>query len=395
MYMYEFRCLLDRFWITRSENKDLYFSVKRALPQFRKFLNEQLGWNLIVNESVVKLEKVPPKAMSWMGISAFQDTLDYCLLCALLLYLSDLDDGEQFLLSSLTEAVERFLAEYCAVDWTRFLHRKSLVRVLRYAQETGLLVVYDGSSDNFGSDQNQEVLYENTGLSRHFTVHYGRDILHCRSIADFEAFSWEGEEAEHGRQRIHRVYQQLTLAPAFYWSEDQRRDYEYIKNQRAWISKYMGEALNGTLEVYKNGAFFVLDENQRFGMVHPRDLALCDAALLLCAQLRTCVNQGVFLREPDDTVLLTPREFQQQVCRCRQQYGNGLSRSLRALSDEALCQELQSYMQDWMLLIEQGDILCLCPAMARWTGAYPADYNGEIGDEVSDEPLEDAQTGVS
>ena len=311
--MYECRHLLDRFWITRRENKDLYFSVKRALPQFQRFINEQLGWNLIVNESVIKLEKVPPKAMPWMGIAAFQDPLDYCLLCALLLYLSDLDDGEQFLLSSLTEAVERFLAEYCAVDWTRFLHRKSLVRVLRYAQETGLLIVYDGSGDQFGSDQNQEVLYENTGLSRHFTVHYGRDILHCQSIADFEAFSWEGEEAKHGRQRIHRVYQQLTLAPAFYWSEDQRGDYEYIKNQRAWISKYMAETLNGTLEVYKNGAFFVLDETQRFGMVHPRDLALCDVALLLCAQLRTCVDQGIFLREPDDTVLLTPREFYQQV----------------------------------------------------------------------------------
>ena len=393
--MNELGCLLDRFWVTRSENKDLYFSIKRAIPQFRKFINEQLGWNLIVNESVVKLEKVPPKAMSWMGISSFQDSLDYCLLCALLLYLSDLDDGEQFLLSSLTEGVERFLEEYRTIDWTRFLHRKSLVRVLRYAQEIGLLVVYDGSSDHFGSDQNQEVLYENTGLSRDFTVHYGRDILHCQSIADFEAFSWEGEEAEYGRQRIHRVYQQLTLAPAFYWSEDQRGDYEYIKNQRAWISKYMGEALNGTLEVYQNGAFFVLDETQRFGMVHPRDLALCDAALLLCAQLRTCVQQGTFLREPDDTVLLTRREFQHQVYQCRRQYGNGLSRSLRALSDEALCQELQSYLQDWMLLGEQGDVLCLYPAAARWTGAYPVDYNGETGEEQADGPMEDAQTGIS
>ena len=63
--MNEFRYLLDRFWVTRSDNKDLYFSVKRALPHYRRLVNEQLGWNLIVNESVIKLEKVPPKAMSW------------------------------------------------------------------------------------------------------------------------------------------------------------------------------------------------------------------------------------------------------------------------------------------------------------------------------------------
>ena len=139
--MDEFQTLLDRFWITRTANKDLYFTVKRALPQYRRFINEQLGWNLIVNEAVIKLEKVPPKAMSWMGIQDFQEKLDYCLLCAMLLFLSDLDDGEQFLLSSLTEALESLLAETEAVDWTRFSHRKSLVRVLQYAQQTGMLLV--------------------------------------------------------------------------------------------------------------------------------------------------------------------------------------------------------------------------------------------------------------
>ena len=64
--MYEFRYLLDRFWVTRADHKGLYFSVKRALPNYRRLVNEQLGWNLIVNESVIKLEKVPPKAMAWM-----------------------------------------------------------------------------------------------------------------------------------------------------------------------------------------------------------------------------------------------------------------------------------------------------------------------------------------
>ena len=222
--MYEFRFLLDRFWVTRAENKDLYFAVKRALPHYRRLVNEQLGWNLIVNEAVVKLEKVPAKAMAWMGIQEFQEKLDYCLLCALLLFLSDLDDGEQFLLSSLTEGLEALLAEVQPVDWTRFPHRKSLVRVLQYAQRTGMLLVYDGASEGFGSDQTQEVLYENTGLSRHFPTHFGRDTLHCASIEDYEAFLWEGEEADRGRQRIQRVYRQLALVPALYWSRPNRSD---------------------------------------------------------------------------------------------------------------------------------------------------------------------------
>ena len=69
--MYEFRYLLDRFWVTRADHKGLYFSVKRALPNYRRLVNEQLGWNLIVNESVIKLEKVPPKAMACCAVCCF------------------------------------------------------------------------------------------------------------------------------------------------------------------------------------------------------------------------------------------------------------------------------------------------------------------------------------
>ena len=43
--MYEFRALLDRFWVTRREDKELYFSLKRTLPDYRRLVNELLGWN--------------------------------------------------------------------------------------------------------------------------------------------------------------------------------------------------------------------------------------------------------------------------------------------------------------------------------------------------------------
>lgn len=388
--MDEFRYLLDRFWITRAENKELYFSVKRALPHYRRLVNEQLGWNLIVNESVIKLEKVPPRAMSWMGIQEFQESLDYCLLCGMLLFLSDLDDGEQFLLSSLTEALEAILAEVQPMDWTRFSHRKSLVRVLRYAQQIGLLIVYDGVSEAFGTDQTQEVLYENTGLSRHFPVHFGRDIMHCNSIGDFESFAWEGEDAERGRQRIQRVYRQLTLAPALYWSQQDRSDYDYVKNQRSWLNRYLGEALGGELHIHKNGAFLVLEEEHRFGAVHPRDSAISDAALLLCARLREQITAGIYPRGEDDTVFLTRREFQHEMIQCHTQYAAGWGRRLRELPLDKLAQELIFYLSNWMFLEQLEEGFLLYPAVGKWIGHYPARYQDRVGEEAGNEPLEDA-----
>lgn len=384
--MYEFRALLDRFWVTRREDRELYFSLKRALPDCRRLVNELLGWNLVINESVVKLEKVPPRAQPWMGIQSFQEPLDYCLLCALLLFLADQDDGAPFLLSSLTQAVETFLREVQPVDWTRFPHRKSLVRVLQYAQEVGLVLVYDGNSALFGNDQNQEVLYENTGLSRHFPVHFGRDIMDCRSIEDFEALSWEGDDTE---QRRRRVYRQLALTPGLYCSDQSQSDYDYIKNQRRTVNGNLDQFLNGELQLYRNGAFFLMSEGERCGMLYPGTRALSDVALLLCAQLRDQVIQGVYPRRADDTVLLTRREFRYEIQRCRDRYGNGWGSQLRACSLEHICQELTAYMAGWMLLEElDGDIL-LYPAVGKLVGRYPATYQNESGEGEDDEPLED------
>ena len=111
------------------------------------------------------------------------------------------------------------------------------------------MLVYDGNSALFGNDQTQEVLYENTGLSRHFPVHFGRDIMDCQSIEDFEAFSWEGAETE---QRRRRVYRQLTLTPGLYCSDQIQSDYDYIKNQRRTVNGNLDQFLNGELHLYKN-----------------------------------------------------------------------------------------------------------------------------------------------
>lgn len=126
---------------------------------------------------------------------------------------------------------------------------------------------------------------------------------------------------------------------ALYWSEQNHSDYDYVKNQRSSLSRYLGEALGGELQIHKNGAFFILNEEHR-GLVHPRDTVISDAALLLCAQLRNQITSGAYPRSGDDTVFLTRREFQYELVQCRTQYGNGWGRRLRELPLEKLGQEL-------------------------------------------------------
>lgn len=385
--MYEFRMLMDRFWIVRSWDSEGYYAVKRALPAYRRLINEFLGWNLVVNEAVIKLEKVPPRSMPWMGIEVFTEKEDYCLLCALLLYLADREDGEQFLLSSMTESVETYLNDTCPVDWSYRPHRLSMVRVLRYALQIGLIVAYEGSSEGFANSSDQEVLYENTGLSRHMSVHFGRDISDCVSVEDFEALAWTGD-SDPRRRRVNRVYRQLALTPALYWAEGDQEDYDYVKNQRQNLDRNLQETLGGELQVHKNGAFLVLENSDKWGRSHPGGSALSDVALLLCGYLRQLVLDGRLERRADDRVSLTAHEFQRFLSQCRSDWGAGWGKQLRACSDEKLCEELIHYLTGWMLLEEREGELLLTPAAVKWVGHYPGDYHGEEMED--DEPMEDA-----
>lgn len=161
--MNEIRTLMEKFWICRDSDKETFYKVKRDIPNFQRFIREQLGWKLIHTEKLLKLEKRPAHAEAFMGINEFTDIRDYCILCVVLMYLEDAEEGRQFLLSELIDYVETQLKNYMPVDWTSFTQRKSLVRVLQYMERLQMLRVYEGKSETFSQEAGQEVLYENTG----------------------------------------------------------------------------------------------------------------------------------------------------------------------------------------------------------------------------------------
>ena len=178
--------LMDSYWIIKDFDKEDYFEIRKNINSYKIFIVEKLGWRLIAVEGLIKIEKIPSHAESFMGIGDFNDIHDYIILCALLMYLEDKDEHSQFLLSELIHYIEAVLSEKVEVDWTSFAQRKSLVRVLQYAEKIHLLKVYEGRSENFAGESNSEVLYENTGVSRYFATSFPVDIREFNTIEDFE-----------------------------------------------------------------------------------------------------------------------------------------------------------------------------------------------------------------
>lgn len=154
--------LLGRRWILKSRDKELYYQMKDEIGAVKKFLTEKMGYQVIVNPYLVKVEKMPAKPERWMGISDFSEPIEYAFFCLILMFLEDKEAEEQFVLSELTEYVQAQYGEE-QIDWTVYRYRRHLIKVMKYCVAAGILNVDDGSEEGFAKDYSGEVLYENTG----------------------------------------------------------------------------------------------------------------------------------------------------------------------------------------------------------------------------------------
>lgn len=374
--MKELEILLERFWIIKEQDKELYYQIKDASPKLKNFLEDKLGYKLIINPYIIKLEKLPGKPESWMGIQDFDDRMEYGFLCLLLMFLEDKGPEEQFVLSQITEFVQGTYPGQEKVDWTLYKHRRHLIKVLRFATEIGLMKVNDGDEQYFANAVDTEVLYENTGLSKYFMRNFTGNLLHYHHWRDIENGEWMDIDKDRGRIRRNRVYRRLVMSPAVYSEGIDDADYLYIKNYRNMLQKDIEEMLESQLHVHKNGAFVILDERKNFCDTFPNNKNISDIVLQMNGLIVEEVKKGSFLKREDDTIHITMARFEAMIEECRKRYMEGWSKEYREMKLEKLYNEVIKYMHDFqMLQVNEGaKEVIIMPLAGKVTGCYPKDF---------------------
>ena len=367
--------LLDRFWVTRRQDKELYYQIRRDLDTVRKFVQDYPGWRLLQNEQVIRIEKIPAHGEPFMGIQSFTNKLDYCLLCALLIFLEDREENESFLLSELTDRIEIQLKPVCPIDWTIFSNRKSLIRVMQWCEMNGLLILHEGNLDALSNSMKEEVLYENTGLSRYLALSYPFDCSSFQTADDYEQMELQDTDMDRGHFRINRVYRKLLLSPAMYWQNNEDADALYLKNQRTSVSKYLHDYTGYRMDIHKNAAFLVKEEEaDRFGKLFPDTSTLSDIILLMCSLLRENVSDF----QEDETVSMPRELFQSLVHDCIKRYSGAWSKEYREINETVLEERILSAMEEWSMLEDHNDIILLQPGAFLFAGNYTESFDSEV-----------------
>lgn len=366
--------LLERRWILKNRDRELYYQMKDELGSVKKFLTEKLGYQVIVNPYLIKVEKMPAKPENWMGILEFNRQIEYVFFCMVLMFLEEKEAEDQFVLSELTEYIEGQYREE-QIDWTVYSYRRHLIRVLKYCVNCGILNIDDGSEENFAKDYSGEVLYENTGVSRYFMKNFTQDIMGYTSPEDFEKEEWIDVNEDRGIVRRQRVYRRLLMTMGMYKEPETEEDFAYIRHYRNLIQGELTELLDCELHVHRTSAFLVLGEECRMGRCFPEENTLSDIVLLTNDLLCEKIQSGEIKTGAEEQIRVPKEYFRKILESCKEQYGKGFIKTYREMTTGEFCGTVTDYMRELGLIEEVREDIRISPAVGKVTGRYPKDFS--------------------
>ena len=371
--------LLESFIILKSKDRDKYYEIKDNIDENMSFIKDKLGYDLIIKEDFIKLEKIPSEPKSFMGIPGFTEIEEYIFFMILLMFLEDKNKEEQFVLSNLTEYISINYTNQ-KVEWTNFKTRKNLINVIKAAINIGIIEKNDGDEESFQKDENMDVLFENTGISRYIVRNFKSDIQNINSYE--ELLESNDLYFDKSSKRRNSVYRNLLLCPIVYNKGVDDSEYDYIKKYRGSINKELEENLNWSMDVHKNGALIVLKNptNVKDTFPNQNKKGESEMTLIINDKLHNMIKNAEFEIKDNDTIIISNERFKNILLNIRKEEGHGFIKKFRECSDEFFIECIKEYMAGFSMIIEEGENTIIMPLVSKVIGKYPKDYKGGTHD---------------
>ena len=379
--MTTFEKLLENYWFIKDQNEEEYNYIKKDLTDdIQNFIKQKLGYKLIINPYLIKLEKIPGIPKEFMGIQEFENKMEYMFLCLILIYLEERSRGEQFILSGLIDYIQNIVVEIdlndIKIDFTVYSHRKSMVKVLRFIKEIGFIKLYDGDENKFAENIENDVLYEVTGVSKYFMRNFSSNITECDSYADIYEQEQLGLEQDKGLERRKRIYRRLFTENVIYKESDDDQDYNYIRNYRGAINQDVDKMLDSNLEVHKNGAYILLTENKNYKHTFPSNNGISDVALFVNQEIKNKLSLGEYKENINDLIYISNIEFLRLIRQVKEKFGWGFSKEYREMEEEKLAEEIVKFMKEFDMIRENEETkeFIIMPMCFKIVGNYPENF---------------------
>lgn len=366
--------LLNRPWVAKEEDSDLYFTIKDHYEELRDWLMDKAGFPLIVTRTIAKLDKTPVKAYPWMGFAEFREKRDYIFFTYGLWYLEGKTELDQFLLSDIVEEIrEQMVSEGIDADWRNYYDRLAMARALKKLRSFGVLYSVDGDESHWAQDAGRNALYECSPNARYVLRRFPRDLAGCSQLEDLEdPIPYANTQDGQSMRRRHRVYRRLLLEPVVADRQWDEEDLNYVLWQRRAIIDQLEKMFGWVGRRYREGLLFFHPELTGESELFPTLSAASDLALLAAGEVRKLLADESGLHAEDNgLVRLMRAELESIFYKLQVRYKEFWSKELREFSSQELAELCMKHLVEWGLGEQEGEAsLLVSPVLGRWQAEY-------------------------
>ncbi|MBP3920757.1 MAG: DUF2398 family protein [Bacilli bacterium] len=369
----ELELLLNNYIITKEKNKDEYYKIKSKIKKIREFVNTKLGCDVIINSSLIKLEKLPSVIDNTFKIDEFNGEKDYILYLLVIMFLEDKAKEEQFILSNLTNFIINTLSSISNkkinIDFKDFSTRKSLVDVLKYSVKQGIIKIIDGNDELFKEHTDTEALYQNTGISHYIIRQFKDDIFSYTTPYDF-LNTIDTEDALNKKR--YYTYRSLLFYPILNYKEFDSEVYGYFINYRNRINADIASLLDGELLIYNDIALLTTEEKKnRYTFPNSRKV-ISDIVLL--------VNDYLIKEEK---LVFSRFEFEQLMIKLHNEKKKFFSKEYREMKTNRFVEIVIKEMKNLKLVKVINDDYYFSSAIYLISGNYKNEENDSVYSQLN------------
>ena len=376
----ELEYLLNNYWCCKDDNPRTYFNIKNNLDYYKDFIRDKLGSRLIVNDRFIKLEKIPAVPKSYMGIMEFTDTLEYTILFIILLFLEDKPKLEQFILSSLIDFISNTATTLeldTVPNWNILHHRKCLVNVINHLKNLGIIKVVE-ENNLFTEDSKAEALYETTGLSNYYMREFKNNILEYNCLNDYVSDEYTDQNESIGDVRRYKVYRHLLYSLAAYTDDLTEPEIDYLRKFRSSINNELSKYTTSELELTKNMALLMYEDEGREKFDFPNNKAISDIVLLVNNNILDKINDDKLKLDDREVVILSKEQLYRIIKEVKSEYQSYFSKNYREMVLDNFIKEVINYMKEYDFIREYELGYKAYPSISKLVGYIPKEDKEQL-----------------
>lgn len=367
----ELKALLYNFWITKDQDKEMYYQIKHKQSQIKDFVSKNLGSKLIIHDRFVKLEKIPTIIKINAKLGDFETVMEYVMLSIMLLFLEDKARGDYFVLSNLIEYVKNTsitLELNHIPDWNKVQDRKSLSKVIKLLEDLHVIRQKDASKLSFVESIEAEALYESLATSNYLMRIFDEDISKLSTPEDFIKSEFIAQDEEKGDIRRYKVFRNILYTPAISSKDSTITELDYIKKNRNYIKTEISKNLNMEIEITHNLAILYDEESNLEKDNFPNNKKITEIVLMVNEKILKDINDEKILLNNFEVATITKDYFESIIKEIKTNKVSYIGKTLSKESDTRFYEMVTEYMEKYNIIERSNNEIIIFPTVSRIVG---------------------------